>query len=63
MGPGFPLQRVVVADEGLVEDPIRNPDADCESRSPTDPQFVERETRVISLMSDDLFVFTCRGKY
>jgi len=63
MGPEFTLQRVLAADGGLAEDPDRNPDADCESRSPKDPQFEQREAKIIPLMSDDLFIFTCAGKY
>lgn len=63
MGPEFSLQRVVAGPYWLEEDPTRNETGDCESRSLTDPEFAQRETRTINLNSDEEFIFTCRGRY
>jgi hypothetical protein len=59
MGPEFPLQRMLAQSVGMIEDPVRSSEADCESRSPRDPNFEQPETRLIPLISDDEFVFGC----
>lgn len=63
MGPEFRMQRVVSSDLGLVEDPDRNETGDCETRYLSDPEYQTRPERVISLASDEEFIFTCRGRY
>jgi hypothetical protein len=63
MGPELPLQRMVTQDVGMEEDPARSTAADCETRHPNDPEFSLREPKVISLTSDDEFIFTCPGRY
>ena len=63
MGPDFPLQRVVLSGKHLKDEPERAPGADCETRSPNDPNFEQRETRTIPLISDDEFIFTCSGRF